>query len=137
MSLPTEASDYIRKIGEHFISFIHKLDQAQITQDLDIDIDLYKTHNQSFSSVSDYWINQLGTFLISCLSQKYLKIPTLSADSEKTLLVDLLYIRKLLSQFLSPSSSSDEDSNTTQFEIFDTLIFALIISKRDGEIKAL
>ena len=26
-----EAGDYIRKIGEHFISFIHKLDSAQIT----------------------------------------------------------------------------------------------------------
>lgn len=26
-----EPSDYIRKIGEHFIAFIHKLDQAQIT----------------------------------------------------------------------------------------------------------
>ena len=29
--LPQEPGDYIRKVGEHFISFIHKLDHSGVT----------------------------------------------------------------------------------------------------------
>ena len=78
-----EASEYIRKIGEHFISFIHKLDSSQITVDFDQRIALYQSYcvpqqTRMLSSSSEYWINELGKFLVQTITQKYLKINSLS-----------------------------------------------------------
>ena len=103
-----EASEYIRKIGEHFVSFIHKLDQSEVLA------------NNKDSS--DFWISLLGTFLVNTLSQKYLKINSFSQAAEKQLLTDLAYFRKLISQFI-----------TTTFEIFDTLTLGMSVTKKEAE----
>lgn len=102
LALPSDASDYVKRIGEHFISFIHKLDQAAILNDFDREIALYQKYcdpdvKDHITSCSEFWISQIGNFLASTLSSKYMKITTLSGDGEKQLLVDILYIRKLLS----------------------------------------
>ena len=74
-SLPSESSDYIRKIGEHFISFIHKLDQSDLAKTLDPEIALYAKYcGVPSESISDFWIGHISSFLASTLSQKYLKI---------------------------------------------------------------
>jgi hypothetical protein len=60
LSLPSETSDYMRKIGEHFISFIHKLDSAVEEQDLDL---YQKAFDVSTKSVGEYWIGYLGDYM--------------------------------------------------------------------------
>ncbi len=95
MSLPSEASDYIRKIGEHFIAFIHKLDQSgTIEENWDI-VPYHKYIDSSIASISSYWISKIATYLTNALSQKYLRINQITNEGQ--LIVDLLYIRKLLS----------------------------------------
>lgn len=67
MSLPSEASDYIRKIGEHFISFIHKLDQSGLVEGWDLAC--YQRYVDSEAqSVSSLWISTIGTYITTVLS---------------------------------------------------------------------
>ena len=96
LSLPSEPGDYIRKVGEHFISFIHKLDQAGVTA---------KMENSLYGgNATDYWLNMVGTHILHVLSQKYMRINMLSSEGEKQLIADIVYIRKLIGQFLSSTS---------------------------------
>ena len=94
--MPSEPGDYIRKVGEHFISFIHKLDQAGVTA---------KMENSLYGgNATDYWLNVVGTHMLQVLSQKYMRINMLSSEGEKQLIADIVYIRKLIGQFLNSPS---------------------------------
>ena len=51
-----------------------------------------------------------------------MKINTLSSEGERQLLVDIMYIRKLLAQFVKQPEE--------MFDILDTIVVGLLISKR-------
>ena len=111
----SEPNEYIKKIGEHFVSFIHQLDQSQVLQSY-----------QDSQISSDFWISLIGNYLVNTISQKYLKINSFSGQAERQLISDIIYIRKLISQFISGN-----------FEIFDTLVLAFTASKKDAENKTI
>ncbi|CDW77287.1 UNKNOWN [Stylonychia lemnae] len=134
-----ESSEYIRKIGEHFISFIHKLDSSQITATLDKTLNLYQIYSydlhasnqhHTIQSASEYWIGEIGKYLVSTLSNKYMKINILSADGERQLIADIIYIKKLLSQFCNPHTLISPDDGKGIFEIMDSIVIGLVANKK-------
>ena len=55
-------------------------------------------------NATDYWLNVVGTHIVQVLSQKYMRINMLSSEGEKQLIADIVYIRKLIGQFLNSPS---------------------------------
>jgi len=80
---------------------------------------------QDSHGASDFWISLIGNYLVNTISQKYLKINSFSAHAEKQLITDIVYFRKLISQFIS-----------CPFEIFDTLVLGMTASKKEAENKS-
>lgn len=56
-------------------------------------------------SATDYWLNVIGAHIVQVLCQKYMRINILSSEGEKQLFGDIVYIRKLIGQFLNSPSS--------------------------------
>lgn len=116
----------MRKIGEHFISFIHKLD----TQLLDgaHDVALYQRYcDAQVRSPGEHWIGCIGDFIAQTLSAKYLKIPSLSQEGERQLVTDVIYARKLLSRFVTQAIAAKRGT----FEIIDSILVACSTAKKD------
>ena len=119
-----EASDYMRKIGEHFISFIHKLD-SQLLEGENV-VALYQRHcDAQVRSAGEYWIGFVTDFIAQTVSAKYLKIPSLSQEGERQLMTDAIYARKLLSKFVTQASAAKRGT----FEIIDSILVACSTAK--------
>ncbi len=58
-----------------------------------------------------------------------MRINILSNDGERQLIVDIVYIRKLIGQFLNTNSNND------LFETLDTILLATLTSKKEAEIR--
>ena len=82
-----EVSDYMRRIGEHFISFIRKLDQ-------------YYTQEEIQDDTQQEWLNKLARYLCAVLCLKYNRIKKIGDKvSADQLVSDIAYFKKLMVQF--------------------------------------
>ena len=121
-----EPNEYIRKIGEHFISFIHKIDTQSNVIQFNSEINMYHKYcSEGVESVTQYWIGEIGMFIIKTVGHKFLKIGVLSGDGEKQLISDVLYIKKLVQQFCN--------LELEQFYELDSIVIGVMVGKNSGQ----
>ena len=80
MSLP-EPSDSIKKIGQHFILFVQKLDSFLEVESIKEGGLLSGLGEEQQEDIAFVYIQSLGNFLIQSLDQKYRQISALGGIS--------------------------------------------------------